>query len=450
MKKKNYLRSGVLSCSLFLCVTMAQGQYTYQRFVKEGKMWHMYGRHSENYHYSDHEYDYLMQGDTLIGGEVMKKVHIIDEKYYHDNAPHYLGAVKETDKRVYITYAGKDNFILLYDFNIESCSSTSPYVLRHDGSDSYASQIEGIFFRQRNSTLRREQIGRRYYSPDTMEMIAYSVRIDEGIGSVMQMDPFFYNRWGGFVYACYDDGACLYYVMDDEYYEVESTYVTLLKHRRSWSYHDNKSGNETIQTVLGDTLVYADQNNFRGKLYRKIYVQDSQKYGDTELHYYGGMREEGKKVYLIPEGKGKDDRELVFDFGLNTGDQTEVAGCTVVVTGTDEVEVDGKKRRRLTLHQMEAGKDTGRTCHWIEGIGSDCGLLQFLPWNAAEDQQLTVTDNDPVELDPSPETLGISKAKVKVNGSFANALFDLQGRRIQGEPQEKGVYIRGGRKYVKR
>lgn len=29
------------------------------------------------------------------------------------------------------------------------------------------------------------------------------------------------------------------------------------------------------------------------------------------------------------------------------------------------------------------------------------------------------------------------------------SLFDLQGRRIQGEPQRKGVYIRGGRKYVR-
>ena len=449
MIMKCYLRLGVLSCVLFLGVSVAHGQYTYQRFVKEGKMWHMYGRHGENYHYGDHEYDYLMQGDTLIGGEVMKKVHIIDEKYYHDNVPHYLGAVKETGKRVYITYAGKDNSILLYDFNIESCSSTSPYILRHDGSDSYASQIEGIFFRQRNSTLRHEQIGRRYYSPDTMEMIAYSVRIDEGIGSVLQMDPFFYNRWGGFVYACYDDGACLYYVMDDEYYEVESTYVTLLKHRRSWSYHDNKSGNETIQTVLGDTLVYADQNNFRGKLYRKIYVQDSQKYGDTELHYYGGMREEGKKVYLIPEGKGKDGRVLVFDFGLEIGEQVEINGCIVKVVESNDVEIEGNKRRRLTLHQMEDGKDTGRTCHWTEGIGSDCGLIQPLPWDATGDQQLTVTDNDPVIPEPSPETLAIDNPYIKEDCSPADIIFDLQGRRIQGEPG-KGVYVRGGKKYVRK
>lgn len=446
---KCYLRLGVLSCVLFLGVSVAHGQYTYQRFVKEGKMWHMYGRHGENYHYGDHEYDYLMQGDTLIGGEVMKKVHIIDEKYYHDNAPHYLGAVKETGKCVYIIYAGKDNSILLYDFNIESCSSTSPYVLRHDGSDSYASQIEGLFFRQRNSTLRHEQIGRRYYPPDTMEMIAYSVRIDEGLGSVLQMDPFFYNIWGGFVYACYDDGACLYYVMDDEYYEVESTYVSLLKHRRSWSYHDNKSGNETIQTVLGDTLVYDDQYNFRGKLYRKIYVQDSQKYGDTELHYYGGMREEGKKVYLIPEGKGKDDRVLVLNFGLEIGEQVEIDGCTVKVVESNDVEIDGKKRRRLTLHQMEDGKDTGRACHWTEGIGSDCGLIQPLPWDATGDQQLTVTDNDPVIPEPSPETLAIDNPYIKENGSPADIIFDLQGRRLQGEPQ-KGMYLRNGRKYVRK
>ena len=34
--------------------------------------------------------------------------------------------------------------------------------------------------------------------------------------------------------------------------------------------------------------------------------------------------------------------------------------------------------------------------------------------------------------------------------TYQELYFNLQGRRIQGEPQGKGVYVRGGKKYVKK
>ena len=405
----------------------------------------MYGKCDKDY-WRDHYFDYVMQGDTVIGGVVMKKVNVVDKECFRNKNLHYLGAVKETDKRVYITYAGKDASILLYDFNLNSCTPESPTVFHYD--EHYAAQIERVFLMQHNSVLRHVQRGRFYYPPEAEEMIAYSVQIEEGLGSVMQMDPFLYQLWGkNWVEACYDDGACLFFFKDNSGfgYEVEPTYISLLKHRRQWSCHDTASGKETIHMVLGDTLFYDNQNNFSGKLYRKIYCVDSQKYGDTDFHYYGAMREEGKKVYLIPDGKGKDDRMLVFDFSLDTGDQAEVAGCMVKVTETKTIEKEGKKYRRLTLHLIENGKDTGRTCHWTEGVGSDSGLLQPLPWDVADGQQLTVSDND--TPDPSPDIMNI-EILLENGGLFENVLFDLQGRRIQGEPQGKGVYIRNGKKYV--
>jgi len=85
-----------LLLSLFLLLpSLLFGQYTYQPFVKEGKVWHMYGYCNRDY-WKDHYYDYVMRGDTIIGGEVMKKVHIVDEERFHNNEPHYIGAVKET------------------------------------------------------------------------------------------------------------------------------------------------------------------------------------------------------------------------------------------------------------------------------------------------------------------------------------------------------------------
>ena len=442
-----FFRFWMLSGVLLLGVSVVRGQYTYQPFIKEGKVWNMYGIFDRNDRH-DHDFQYVMRGDTVIGGVVMKKVHVVDEEYFHNNDLHYLGAVEETDKRVYITYAGENTSILLYDFNLESCSPESPSVFHYDGN--YASQIERIYLIQRNSTLRHEQRGRRYYPPEVMEMIAYSVQIDEGIGSVMQMDPFQYQLWGkNWVTSCYDDGACLYYVRDNSGvgYEVEPTYISLLKHRRQWNCHDTASGKETTHTVLGDTLFYNDENKNSGKLYRKIYCVDSQKYGDTELHYYGAMREEGKKVYLIPDGKGKDDCILVFDFDLKTGYQAEVAGCTVMVTETEEIELEGKKYRRLTLHQIENGKDTKHECHWTEGIGSDCGLLLPLPWDAAQNQQLTVSDNDISTFNPSLNIWDIEIPFEETRGTAEYPLYDLQGRRLNSEPR-KGVYVKNGKKVV--
>ena len=47
------------------------------------------------------------------------------------------------------------------------------------------------------------------------------------------------------------------------------------------------------------------------------------------------------------------------------------------------------------------------------------------------------------------ETVNID-IPVSSNVGVALALFDLQGRRIQGEPQRKGIYVKDGKKYVKK
>ena len=74
-----------------------------------------------------------------------------------------------------------------------------------------------------------------------------------------------------------------------------------------------------------------------------------------------------------------------------------------------------------------------------------------LPFNLTKDMEVNLLQGSwriYGRLDPDHET-------VKVNGinnhlaSPSAPIYDLQGRRIQGEPQ-KGIYLRGGRKYVRK
>ena len=429
--------------NLLLLVSHVNAQYEYQPFVKEGKVWHMTGRSDKGDSYS-YSFQYLMQGDTVIVGEVMKKVYLIDEVRFHDNSLHYLGAIKEVDKRVYITYADESTPVLLYDFSMEPSKNYTPIVITH--GDRYASAIDRVDLYLINSTLRNSQRGNRYYSPDVTEVIPYIVLNFDGIGSVDGRDPFQYQLWGlSRIKMCYEDGTCIFFGGDWDFdYTVEPTYHSLLKHRRCWEYSDPKEETTKKVCVLGDTLFINEKYLDYGWLYRKVYHADKSVYGDTLLHYYGAMREEGTKVYLVPDGKTVSERQLLFDFGLKIGDQAEVLGSTVKLAETDSIVSEGRNYRRLTLHQIK-GRDTGRTCHWIEGIGSDLGLLHPLSWNSGDDIQLVVSDSGNtiyahLKVSSVSETAQVQRA-------FKNEVFDLQGRRLQGKP-EKGVYIQNGKKYV--
>jgi len=99
----------------------------------------------------------------------------------------------------------------------------------------------------------------------------------------------------------------------------------------------------------------------------------------------------------------------------------------------------------------------GWYCHYVIDDTPDCcrddtGIVpipRIGPFRACLLAELWVTTMvfESTSIPISKEPTGISSVKLAPD---ASAFFDLQGRRIQGEPQKKGVYIRGGRKYVKK
>ena len=119
----------LLSLTLFCSNALA---YDYKPFVEEGKVWHMafstfdWWETFEEYTY---DYDYFIEGDTVIAGIACKKLY----SYNQDNTGTtcYKLAMYESQHRVYTFSNGSQEPELLYDFNIavgDELNVTSPWM----------------------------------------------------------------------------------------------------------------------------------------------------------------------------------------------------------------------------------------------------------------------------------------------------------------------------------
>lgn len=170
----------------------------------------------------------------------------------------------------------------------------------------------------------------------------------------------------------------------------------------------------------------------------------------------------------IPYKLTEDGEMILYDFTMQIGDKFQsVEGYDdIIVSSISEVtDLKGKSRKLLTL---------SNGCKIVEGIGCITPgrlLLNYLNPEQRESVEgsssttcfyrygtrfsrsydfnelvFSQTQEDIELARKEMETMRVSSIKDYFHPSF---LFDLQGRRIQGEPR-KGVYVRGGKKYVKK
>lgn len=110
-----------------------------------------------------------------------------------------------------------------------------------------------------------------------------------------------------------------------------------------------KSGDTTINAVT----------------YHKLYRSQDTVLSETE--FYGGIREEAKRVYLITGGT----ELLIYDFNLNVGDTFHNSGVghDGIVSGIDSVNIAGQFRKRYAF-TMADGSNMAWSGSWIEGVGN--------------------------------------------------------------------------------
>ena len=227
--------------------------------------------------------------------------------------------------------------------------------------------------------------------------------------------------------------------------------------------------------VEGDTLI-------NGENWKKVY---NSVWGSGLHSYYVALRDVGKKVYAIAKGSNRP--RLLYDFGMKEGDivrcgiEGNAFGCLLDkseqpdtlmgfpfvsylrVERIDTVTACGLKHRRLTLTLLDAFREPFRNGEdvmfenvvWVEGVGS--GVGPFSPWMPLPPENTLFLS---CEIGKNSifahrdfyipfESSGIYSYGVVSDSSYNGKLSDLQGRQLNTAP-EKGIYIRDGKKFIRK
>lgn len=127
--------------------------------------------------------------------------------------------------------------------------------------------------------------------------------------------------------------------------------------------------------------------------YHKLYRSEDSVL--TENEFYGGLREDAKKIYLFQTGSER----LIYDFNLNVGDTFHNTGVGYdgIVSMIDSVNISGQFRKRYSFTFFVTANMPWLGT-WIEGIGNGGigGLVQTLAQQPTCD---CATDNICVKLD---------------------------------------------------
>ena len=408
----------------------------YRPMLKEGKEWNCYmsnGRYEWNIVFS-------VNGDTIINGERCFKMSykMIDQHTGATVGEGNNGLYLEKDKKVYLRQKIRDswNWRLLCDFNLQVGD-------KKPGTNRQVTAIDNIYVQ--GASYRRFHLS----EPGEYEGEVEEGCWVEGVGSSRGLlDTSSWAVTGGThkLITCYEDGKCIFTSENFENMpsgKTDAPRRMLVREKKEWWYHDSKA--EMYLEEPYDFFMYADGDTLiNGLQWKKIYQKRA------EPIYEKAMREENGRVYeLRPGGQER----LLFDFSLKVGDVYEPAGephRMMTVIAIDTVMVEGAAHRRLLLMQQVNGQTTDLTT-WTEGIGSECGIDLPAYWSDMDPKVVNHTGGRNYyhlqflgckDFGSDPASVATATSQPQQRG-----IFDLQGRRVQGQPRS-GVYIRDGRKQV--
>ena len=426
----------ILLFLLSACFGSLVAEEAYHPMLKEGKEWFCYLGNS----FREYSYTFYIKGDTIVDGEKCFKMYVdFRNMLTGELISTSSGAYLEKDRRVY--HVTNDRRELLCDFNLK-VGDTKP------GGNQQVISIDYIYVQ--GAWYRRFHLREPGEFPGEV-VEGYWV---EGVGSsrgLLDTMPSWAGTGGTHkLITCYEDGKCIF--TSENFKNMPSGKTDaprrmLVREKKEWWYHDSKA--EMYLQEPYNFYMYADGDTLiNGVSWKKIYQKRA------ELIYEKAMREENGRVYeLRPGGQER----LLFDFSLKVGDVYEPAGephRMMTVIAIDTVMVEGAAHRRLLLMQQVNGQTTDLTT-WTEGIGSECGIDLPAYWSDMDPKVVNHTggrnyyhlqflgckdfgsDTDGVKAILRPSSLTFHPQRC----------FDLQGRRVQGQPRS-GVYIRDGRKQV--
>lgn len=244
---------------------------------------------------------------------------------------------------------------------------------------------------------------------------------------------------------------------------VMSQSLPLFEEGKCWSVDDTLWGEKVLATstfvVRGDSVV-------NGKIYKKVYVTQKEDFKDLTLYYLG--RDEDGVAYIYDDGI----EHCFFDFNLEVGDEyiselgklaSAADDCKYVVKEVTTIETqDGVVRKCFVVDVYEywadafdpGWRESPYPFTFIEGIGEARFGLDV-------DYCIGCTGGGVTKLRCVHNAAGyhiygtgencnkLSVDTIKGECENGGVVYDLHGKQLDDKPQ-KGVYIKSGRKHLKR
>ena len=455
MMWKNYLKKALTGVAVTLFFTLRGYGSTfvsiitheYRPMLKEGKLWNCVEGNENAYSY----YSYKLQGDTIIGEKVYKKLLKQHPDINGDSTFYFFAALPEEGRQVYVVRNSLKEE-LLYDFGlyqnkngVSGNNNNCEYGRINHGEDIQVrlTNVYSVIFNEGVSTVYSGAVC--FQSPQGDDAQTYHVAtLLEGIGECC-LDPFMSTlsfQPNGILLSCLENGKIIYDLEDvfnipvvenaDYRYGI---YDLLLDNTKSWYMLQDKHGRSgRVYALQGDTVI-------NGHRFMQRYSKD---YDNMQWKPDGCyIGQDGAKIYYYDRDNGM---KQFMNFSLSTGDT--ITNCFdnqkyIVYHVTDTIvqnSLDQRSRRCLYLKAVD-GEELDI---WMDGIGS---LIHgIIPHNSIEYEGLRMEQcmqDDSLIFKYSPTAV----LSLPFSPLHRELVFDLQGRRLTTQPR-RGLYIKDGRKHV--
>ena len=254
------MKKVILIVSLvFISISMIAQKPIYNTFVVEGKRWNCVHTNGNSAN-EPTPFSYFMQGDTVIGGQVCKKMFI---EGLHGDKPDYYAAFYEEDGRVYRYQKESESAELIFDY------------VRQAGN-------KGTFFGQEHEVIRIDTLesqGRKFrvlYLYNGVPNISGVTIVVDGLGgdiSSMFSPGALVGGTNGLA-TCEQDGEVIYSAADINYY----VYDEVISKWYAYWLATQVSGIRETQRTPAANDIYDLQGRRLSSVPRKgVYVRDGKK-----------------------------------------------------------------------------------------------------------------------------------------------------------------------------
>ena len=445
-----FQRLGILICLISTHGFSALAQSpSYKPMLQDGKEWYLRSVYLPRG--ADKGFYRKICGDTLICGVSYKK--LVNWKNQ------FMDGLREEGRKVYSAEGGE-----LFDFNLQEGDTLYSDYGTVAVSTGDSIRVDG------RSYLRLGIAPADLYTEDDGFQSPWEYWV-EGIGSSFGIYPI----WGMYIIGPHNElDSCK---VDGKLIFTRNDFLRAPNSERQWvhcSYAYITNGNQTYwygsarrtYATIGDT----EEN---GKTYQKVYdCTESRCAGndaDKRYKYLFAMRNEDGRVLAdaesyaaaypkaVTEYPQNDAGEFIlYDYNAHVGDAYLGRADITVEQKGDTTLADGQAHRLLVLstgHRLvegigcvnAGGAPFAYLCHPAYTSPVD-NVTLLETYYDAEGHRVYVNSRERL----CDEILAGVKPVVSqsTNRTDASAVYDLQGRRMDGRSLPKGIYIQGGRKFV--